>query len=742
MDKSLRLQIIFNALDKLSGPLRGISGETKKFGKAMRETRAEVNKLEKTQGSINQFRKLKTASKETGRQLEEARAKAARLGKEIAQAEKPTKQLGRQFLAAKKQAEKLEHKLHSQSSALKESRQRLADAGISTRNLAQHQRDLSNKVKQANESLKIQGKRMQQLYEANHRAQKMKALGGAVSGAGVKASIGVTAPIAALGNAAFQAATDATELESAFEVTFGKGAKHMRDWAETTGNQLERSTQEMMAMSMAYQDILKKQVGGTRAAEMTKTLTVLTQDLASFKNLSNDVAQQKIFSGLIGEAEPLRAVGVLLSDNAVKAKAAAMGLKKVNGQYSEGDKVQARAALIMEQLKDAQGDILRTQGSTANRLKAASAAWDELKVSLGDKLLPKLTPVINAIARLLDFFANLPPGLQNFLVWAGMAAAVLGPLLLVIGGLISTLGALSAVAGVLGIGLAPLLLIIAAVVAAVGVAGYLIYKNWDKIKSAFGAGLEYLRSVWDWIKGTFQRFPWLFGPIGIAVSFIINHWNDIKAAFAAGLDYLRGAWDWIKATFDRFPWLFGPIGLAVKFVTGHWENIKAIFNTGVDFLAALPDRMLSIGKAIIDGLISGFTSGFDKVKAKVSELADYIPDWMKKPLGINSPSKVFMKLGDAIPQGLAVGIDRSGKQPIGSIGKLAGGLSGALALSASPTPALAGIAAQGVAAQGAAPITIHIHQQPGEDAQDLAERVMAQLKRAQAASDRSGYYDE
>src|SRR3546814_5185749 len=104
----------------------------------------------------------------------------------------------------------------------------------------------------------------------------------------------------------------------------------------------------MMSMSASFQDILKKQMDPGAATELSKNMTLLTQDLASFKNLSNDVAQQKIFSGLIGEAEPLRSVGVLLSAQATEAKAAAMGLEQVNGQYTEGAKVQARAALIME----------------------------------------------------------------------------------------------------------------------------------------------------------------------------------------------------------------------------------------------------------------------------------------------------------------------------------------------------------------------------------------------------------
>src|SRR3546814_1677475 len=117
----------------------------------------------------------------------------------------------------------------------------------------------------------------------------------------------------------FKAASDAAEMESAFDVSFGNSAASVRKWAEETGNALGRSTQEMMSMSASFQDILKKQMDPGAATELSKNMTLLTQDLASFKNLSNDVAQQKIFSGLIGEAEPLRSVGVLLSAQATEA---------------------------------------------------------------------------------------------------------------------------------------------------------------------------------------------------------------------------------------------------------------------------------------------------------------------------------------------------------------------------------------------------------------------------------------
>src|SRR3546814_19616758 len=94
----------------------------------------------------------------------------------------------------------------------------------------------------------------------------------------------------------------------------------------------------------------------------------------------------------------LRSVGVLLSAQATEAKAAAMGLEQVNGQYTEGAKVQARAALIMAQLKDAHGDVIRTSGSTENPIKRMNAAFEELRVMVGTQLLPVITQLIEQIA--------------------------------------------------------------------------------------------------------------------------------------------------------------------------------------------------------------------------------------------------------------------------------------------------------------------------------------------------------
>lgn len=208
------------------------------------------------------------------------------------------------------------------------------------------------------------------------------------------------------GKQSVQAAIDAQEMDSAFEVVFGNMAENVRAWAEETGNALGRSTQELQRGALAFQELFGKALAPSQAAELSKQFAVLTQDLASFKNLSNEVAQQKLFSGLVGESEPLRAVGVFLDEAALKARAAAMGMGDFSKELTAQEKIVVRAAEIQAQLAMANGDVERTGGSTANQIKTMNAAVEELQVAVGQKLLPQLTPLITVTAELVTMMAN------------------------------------------------------------------------------------------------------------------------------------------------------------------------------------------------------------------------------------------------------------------------------------------------------------------------------------------------
>lgn len=232
----------------------------------------------------------------------------------------------------------------------------------------------------------------------------------------VGAAIGAFAAVdfaIGFGKASVQASIDAQEMQSAFEVVFGSMAKDVEAWAEATGNALGRSTQEIQRGALAFQELFGKALNPAQAAELSKQFAVLTQDLASFKNLSNEVAQQKLFSGLTGEAEPLRAVGVFLSEAAVEAKALQLGIKGVNGDLSDQQKIVVRAAVIQEQLAMANGDVLRTSGSAANQIKTLNAAVEELQVAIGSKLLPLFTPLVSGLAGIVTQAATAAQGFAS-----------------------------------------------------------------------------------------------------------------------------------------------------------------------------------------------------------------------------------------------------------------------------------------------------------------------------------------
>ncbi|PSJ42149.1 phage tail tape measure protein [Allosphingosinicella deserti] len=370
--------------------------------------------------------------------------------------------------------------------------------------------------------------------------KKLSSVGANLAKAGAGLSLAVSAPLLAFGKGAVTAASDAAELQSAFDQTFGEMAGEMNKWAEATGNALGRSTREMQEGAKTF-GLYFNQMGKTRAeaAKMSQTFTVLAQDLASFHNTSGEDALAALQSGLSGESEPLRKFGVFLSEAAVNAKAAELGIGSLGGTLTEQEKIQARYALILEATKNAQGDVARTSGSTANQVKASQAAWEELQITIGTKLLPALTPLITAFTGILIKFNELSPATQTFIVGAGAIAAALGPVLLALSPVVTAFSALLPVVLKLGpivSSLIPLILsmgkalmvlalnpvgaVITALAVAVG-AVYLAWKNWDTIKPII-VGLyttvktwilDKLNAVWESVMSKIRTvanaFKWL-----------------------------------------------------------------------------------------------------------------------------------------------------------------------------------------------------------------------------------------
>lgn len=194
-----------------------------------------------------------------------------------------------------------------------------------------------------------------------------------------------------------KAASHLNETLSKSSVVFGDSAGEVSAWGDTTAKAFALSKNQAVGAAATFGNLFN-QIGVSKpeVAGMSERLVELAGDLSSFNDIDPTEALEKLRSGLAGESEPLRSVGVFLTEAKVKAKALEMGLKSAHGTLSEGDKILARYALILQETSSAQGDFARTANGMENQGRALSAQMDDLSAKLGSRLMPAFMGVQKA----------------------------------------------------------------------------------------------------------------------------------------------------------------------------------------------------------------------------------------------------------------------------------------------------------------------------------------------------------
>lgn len=141
---------------------------------------------------------------------------------------------------------------------------------------------------------------------------------------------------------------------------------------------------------------------GEQAGRFAMQMVRLADDMASFKDMSFAEAIDKISSGLAGESEPLRRVGILLSEQKVAQEAVRMGLAKTTQAVDDQAKVMARASLIQQGMAKGTGDHAKTLDSYNNQLKALEGSWSNLMTQLGEAAIPVFSKVVGWLNQIVE----------------------------------------------------------------------------------------------------------------------------------------------------------------------------------------------------------------------------------------------------------------------------------------------------------------------------------------------------
>lgn len=201
---------------------------------------------------------------------------------------------------------------------------------------------------------------------------------------------------------------------------FGVSMKGLTGEASTFINKMETllgidPTEAMNNMATIQGLTTSFGMASDKAYVLSKNLTQLGYDLASLKNIPVAESFTKIQAAISGELEPIRRLGVDLSQARLQQELLNLGYSQSVSTLSQADKAVLRYIAIMKQTTDAQGDFARTLSSPANMIRILQAQLNSLARAVGSLLYPALKSILPLLIAAVELVKELVTGIASLM---------------------------------------------------------------------------------------------------------------------------------------------------------------------------------------------------------------------------------------------------------------------------------------------------------------------------------------
>lgn len=444
---------------------------------------------------------------------------------------------------------------------------------------------------------------------------RLTTIGNSFTNAGKKVGL-LSAAIGAVGVKAFDMAADLTDAIGATEQIFKGSADIVQDWADSLSTSYGIAKKEaigyanLMGSMLINIGRLTEEEAGKQAAKLIE----LAGDLTAMYGGNVQDAIRALTGALKGNNTMLDNYGLAVNEALVKQRALELGVSDGTGELSLQARQLATLSLIWEQTAAVQGQAAREADGASGSMRTLKAEITNLTTSLGELLLPVITPVINKITEIVRAIGEMPPQMKQAIVAIAGIAAALGPAMLALGGLLKMLPMLGAAftAMTSPVGIA---------VGAIAGAAALIITNWDKIKEYFtsGGGAELFQSVKELALNLKEAISFIFNDIKIAVTKI---WDaiggDVSRIFGELIDIVVSGLKFVIDTVNNVAELFGNI-IEGDF-KGALNKLKDLFVSAFMYIGKVVSTVLSEIVRGVSWLLDAV--GLDKWANSVSGFAD------------------------------------------------------------------------------------------------------------------------
>lgn len=207
---------------------------------------------------------------------------------------------------------------------------------------------------------------------------------------------------------AIQLGSDIAEVQNVVDVAFGDMSSAVDEFAQNAITNFGMSELAAKRTASTYMAMASNMgLSQAEAAEMSLTLTGLTGDVASFYNISQELADIKLKSVFTGETETLKDLGIVMTQANLEAFALSQGITKSISAMSQAELVTLRYNFVLDQLSLASGDFIRTQDSWANQTRILSMQWEQFMSIIGQVLIQVLLPVIRVLNQIVSSLIDI-----------------------------------------------------------------------------------------------------------------------------------------------------------------------------------------------------------------------------------------------------------------------------------------------------------------------------------------------
>lgn len=225
------------------------------------------------------------------------------------------------------------------------------------------------------------------------------------------------------GKAAIGVASDLNEVQNVVDTTFGDGSVKIDEWAKNAAEAFGESELQAKQFTSTLGAMFKSMgVGQADMEEMSMSLAGLAGDMASFYNLDPTEAFEKLRSGISGETEPLKQLGINMSVVNLEAFAMSEGITKSYQEMTQAEQATLRYQYIMSATADAQGDFANTSDSLANQQRILQLEIQTLAAEIGNDLMPIAQGAIEIARNGVEWVTEHKDALEKLTVAVGAAA--------------------------------------------------------------------------------------------------------------------------------------------------------------------------------------------------------------------------------------------------------------------------------------------------------------------------------